>query len=152
MHRGDEGFHLVAFGGGHAGGVFRAAGHDGFQARTRRGAQGHVHGGAVFGFVDRLTSEEAAAEILQPRSFGQGEQGVERRVVDRRLGVIQRQVLERHGMAFGAFRIGGEQRRDLVPVRPLSQLAKTGKSGLSVRKRSGLGHAPDYRPRRRGER
>ncbi len=131
VHRGDEAAHAVAFGGGDFRGVLDAGGKRGLQPGIRRRAQRHVHRGAMFGDVDHLAGEQAAAEALQVGRLGEREQRVEHLGVDRRLGVVEGEVVEAGAEFMGAFGVGGEQRRDAPAVRACCQRGQPGEGGLA---------------------
>ena len=111
MHRGDEGAHPLALGGGEGAGVLAAARQLGAHPGIGRRAQRHVHGGAALGNVDRLAGEQAAAEAVQV-CVGELEQRHQRLAVDRGLREIERQILERCAEPVRARGIGGEQGAD----------------------------------------
>ena len=117
-------------------------GERGLQAGTGRRAQRHVHGGAVLGDVDHLAGEQAAAEACQVRRLGEADQRVEHLGVDRRLGVVEREVVQAGAELMGAPGVGGEQRRDAPAVRACRQRGQPGEGGLATRwlGHGGLGH------------
>jgi hypothetical protein len=68
---------------------------------------------------------------------GKREPPAERRVVARQLGKIQRQIVQCPAEPRCSMPIGGEQRRDPSPTRPVGELAESGESGAAT-----IGHDP----------